>query len=88
MDERDEDLATYEPPEGRFKTLKQAFRSAASEEFIIFGLSRESAIARKLFRVVNSGLLGDRRHLALQLAEEWNALYPEDKIGDLEAEWN
>jgi len=88
MDERDEDLATYEPPEGKFQTLKQAFRSAASEEFIIFGLSRESAIARKLFRVVNSGLLGDRRHLALQLAEEWDALYPEDKIGDLEAEWN
>ncbi|KAI4957727.1 hypothetical protein J4E86_004866 [Alternaria arbusti] len=88
VDERDEDLATSEPPEGGFKTLKQAFRSAASEEFIIFGLSRESAIARKLFRVVNSGLLGDRRYLALQLAEEWNALYLEDKIGDLEAEWN
>ncbi|KAI4648552.1 uncharacterized protein J4E78_008615 [Alternaria triticimaculans] len=88
MDERDEDLATYEPPEGKFKTLKQAFRGAASEEFIVFGLSRESAIARKLFRVVNSGLLGDRRHLALQLAEEWNGLHPEDKIGDLEAEWN
>lgn len=70
MGKKDEDEVTYEPPIDKHETLKRAFRSAASADLIRFGLSRESAIARKLFKVVTGGLLGtDRRCLALQLAE-------------------
>ncbi|KAI4648312.1 hypothetical protein J4E93_004724 [Alternaria ventricosa] len=89
MGERDEDVVTYEPTIEKYQALKRAFRSAASAEFINFGLSRESAIARKLFKVVTGGLLDTgRRCLAVRLAEQWDVLYPEDKIGDLGAEWN
>jgi hypothetical protein len=85
VDEADEDVATYEPPKENYKVLKQAFRRAASEEFIRFGLSREGAIARKFFKVVSGGLLNtNQHHLALELVEQWDALYPEDRFGDFE----
>ncbi|KAH6852856.1 hypothetical protein BKA58DRAFT_60819 [Alternaria rosae] len=87
MGERDEDVVTYEPPIEKYEALKRTFRSAALAKFIKFGLSRESAIARKPFKVVTGGLLGtDRRCLALQLAEQRDTLYPEDELEHLGAE--
>jgi hypothetical protein len=81
IDERDEDVVTYEPHTEKYKELKVAYRSAASKDFIKFGLSHESAAARKLFRIVSGGLLNtDRCHLALDLVRQWDIMYPEDKL--------
>ncbi|KAG9188168.1 hypothetical protein G6011_02091 [Alternaria panax] len=82
VDETDDDIATYEPPAKNPKGLKEAFQQKASDEFIRFGLSREGVIARKLFGVLSTGILSyDQRYLALELVEQWNALYPEDRLG-------
>jgi hypothetical protein len=57
----------------------------ASEEFVRFGLSREGAIARKLFKAVSGGVLHTNQYrLALELVEQWDTLYPEDKLEDFE----
>ncbi|CAG5169905.1 uncharacterized protein ALTATR162_LOCUS7099 [Alternaria atra] len=85
VDETDEDVATYESPAEDRKALREGFRREASNEFVRFGLSREGAIARKLFRVLSTGIPSiNNRCLALELVEQWDALYPEDKLGDYE----
>jgi hypothetical protein len=84
--ETDEDVPTCEPLAEGDKVLKEAFRRQASDDFVRFGLSQEGAVGRKLFRVLRTGLLStDDRHLALDLVEQWDTLYPEDKVGDVES---
>ncbi|RMZ66847.1 phosphotransferase enzyme family [Pyrenophora seminiperda CCB06] len=76
-DERDEDGAPYEPFGMEGRMLKNAFRSAASREYINFGLSAESVVARKLFKVVSGGMMCQgNRDLAIQLLHQWRMLHP------------
>ncbi|KAK1914807.1 hypothetical protein P3342_010796 [Pyrenophora teres f. teres] len=79
--EEDEDGAFADSYREEGQLLKKAFRAAASKEYTDFGLSVESAVARKLFRVLQYGLIRQaQRNLALHLLQQWHMLHPSDHV--------
>ncbi|KAF1842749.1 uncharacterized protein K460DRAFT_290114 [Cucurbitaria berberidis CBS 394.84] len=79
--ERDEDNAIEEPEYEEGILLKNTFKLVASEEFVGFALSPEGVLARKLFYILEGGMLTKgRRILATELVRQWDYLYPTDKL--------
>lgn len=79
--ERDETNATHEPPDNTSRLMKKAFEDSASAEFKRFALSEEAVLARKLWYILQDGmLLPKTRNDAIDVIHRWDRLFPGDRI--------
>jgi hypothetical protein len=69
-------------PAGRTnRAVRQAYRDAASQEYVTFAFAPCAILARRMFQVVTKGMLNRvRKDDAASIARDWNALYPSDMI--------
>ncbi|KAI4610294.1 hypothetical protein J4E80_008058 [Alternaria sp. BMP 0032] len=78
----DESVANVEVTTDLDKILKQVFLDNASEKYKLYAFSPEAMLARRMFDILKTGILGGTHRLeeAKSVIKEWTKLHPEDDV--------